>query len=509
MGRYRIQFVASEIFPLAKTGGLADVSAALPAALARMGADVRLVMPGYQEALDRAERLHAIGVLDDVLGFGKARVLAGRMPDTGLPISLIDIPALYRDGGGIYLKADGTDRENNAVRFAALSHAAVEVALGKAGSDWRANIVHCNDWHTGLIPLLLRREDPSNRPATVFTIHNMAYQGQFPIEQYGQLGVPGIPGAFEGLEFYGRGNLLKSGLHFADFLTAVSPTYAREIQTPECGYGLEGVVSARASRLKGILNGIDREFWSPTGNRWLAASYSQRDIAGKRQCKRDLQRELGLIEDENAPLMVFIGRLTWQKMADVMRDVLPQVLKREPDRQFALLGQGDHDIETGFRTLALAFPGRVAVHIGYCEERAHRLHAGGDILIHGSRYEPCGLTQLYAMRFGTPPIVRPVGGLADTVIHASDAAIADGTATGFHFEEATAAAKLEAIDDAVELYRQPLKWRRLQRAAMSADFNWERSAREYLNVYDRLLPRGPGRVDFHGHGARGLKQEIA
>ena len=248
-------------------------------------------------------------------------------------------------------------------------------------------------------------------------------------------------------------------------------------------------------------------FWSPTGNRWLAASYSQRDISGKRQCKRDLQRELGLIENDNAPLMVFIGRLTWQKMADVMRDVLPQILKREPDRQFALLGQGDRDIEIGFRTLALAFPGRVAVHIGYSEERAHRLHAGGDILIHGSRYEPCGLTQLYAMRFGTPPIVRPVGGLADTVIHASERAIADGTATGFHFEEATAEAKLDAIDAAVALYRQPLTWRRLQLAAMSSDFNWERSAREYLGVYDRLLPRGPETMGFDR--AHGLGKEIA
>ncbi len=487
MARYRVQFVASEIFPLAKTGGLADVAGALPAALASMGADVRLVMPGYMEALDRAEGLRTVGRIDDLLGFDGARVLAGRMPDSGLPVSLVDIPALYRDGGGIYLRADGTDRDDNAVRFAALSHAAVEIAQGRAGSSWRPNVVHCNDWHTGLIPVLLRAETGS-RPSTVFTIHNMAFQGQFPLDQFSAVGLPDLPGAYQALEFYGRGNLLKVGLQFADYLTAVSPTYAREIQTSDYGYGLEGVVAARADRLKGILNGIDAGLWTPAGNRWLAASYSERDLSGKRQCKRDLQRELGLIEDDSAPLMVFIGRLTWQKMADVMRDVLPQVLKREPDRQFALLGQGDRDIESGFRNLAMAFPGRVAVRIGYTEREAHRLHAGGDMLIHGSRYEPCGLTQLYAMRFGTPPIVRPVGGLADTVIHANDGTIADGTATGFHFWEATGQAKLEAIDDAIALYRRPLSWCRLQGAAMKTDFRWERSAREYLDVYDRLLP---------------------
>lgn len=507
MARYRIQFVASEIYPMAKTGGLADVAAALPAALARMGADVRLVMPAYEEALDRVIQPRTLGVIDNLLGFENVRILSGRAPDTGVPVNLVDIPALYRDGGGIYLRADGTDRDNNAVRFAALSHAAVELALGRGGSTWRPNVIHCNDWHTGLVPLLLKNV-AGDRPATVFTVHNMAFQGQFPLEQMGDIGVPAIPAVLDGLEFYGRGNLLKAGLKFADYLTAVSPTYAREIQTPAYGHGLEGVVADRAGTLRGILNGIDSEFWTPTGNRWLAASYSARDVAGKRLCKRDLQRELGLVEDDNAPLLAFIGRLSWQKMADVMRDALPQLLKREPDRQFALLGQGDRDLEEGFRKLAMAFPGRVAVHIGYSEQQAHRLHAGADILIHGSRYEPCGLTQLYAMRFGTLPIVRPVGGLADTVIHACTTTLADGTATGFHFAEASAEAKLEAIDNAVMLYRQPLSWRRLQLAAMSSDFNWERSAREYLGVYDRLLPHDS---DISGAGMDGVRaaREIA
>lgn len=487
MALHHVQFVASEIFPLAKTGGLADVGAALPAALTRLGADVHLVMPGYEQALDLAEKPHVAATLDNVLGFERVRIVAARTPDTGLPISLIDIPALYR-GGGIYQNADGSDREDNAIRFAALSHGAAQLAAGRDGSAWRPNVVHCHDWHTGLLPLLLREQCGPRAPATVFTVHNMAFQGLFPWDQVESLRVPADDGLREGLEFYGQISFLKAGLTFADFLTTVSPTYAREIRTPEYGCGLERLIEARVDRLAGILNGIDTDFWSPSENPWLVSSYSARDMSGKRQCKRALQSELGLIEDDQAPLIIFVGRLTWQKMADVLRDCLPAMLASEPDRQFALLGNGDLALEGDFRAIAQAFPGRVSVQTAYSEAHAHRLHAGGDILIHGSRFEPCGLTQLYAMRFGTIPVVRPVGGLADTVVEASEEAIADGTATGFHFEDTTADAMLSALDRAIEVYRQPLTWRRLQIAATNCDFNWERSAREYLGIYERLVP---------------------
>lgn len=488
MALHHVQFVASEIFPLAKTGGLADVCAALPAALTRLGADVRLVMPGYGQALDLVERPHVTATFDDVAGFDGVRIVTGRMPGTGLPVSLVDIPALYGNGGGIYQNADGSDREDNAIRFAALCHAAARLASGQDGSAWRPNVVHCNDWHTGLLPLILRAQSGPLAPRTVFTVHNMAFQGLFPWQQIGSLGLPADDGVHEALEFYGQANFLKAGLVFADFLTTVSPTYEREIRTPEYGCGLDPLVNLRSDLLAGILNGIDTDFWSPWENPSLSASYSARDMSGKHHCKRALQKELGLIEDDQAPLIISVGRLTCQKMADVLRDCLPAMLTAEPDRQFALLGNGDPRLEEDFAAIARAFPGRVAVETAYSEERAHRFHAGGDILIHGSRFEPCGLTQLYAMRFGTIPVVRPVGGLADTVTDATDEAIADGTATGFYFEEATEEAMLSAVGRAVGIYRQPLIWRRMQMAAMSSDFNWERSAQEYLGIYERLVP---------------------
>lgn len=482
----RILFAASEIFPLAKTGGLADVCASLPAALAGLGAEVQLVMPGYEQALDLADRPHVTATLDNVLGFENVRIITARTPDTALPINLIDIPELYRNGGGIYQNADGSDRDDNAIRFGVFGQAAAQIAAGRGGSTWHPNIVHCNDWQTGLVPLMLRELCGPEVPATVFTAHNMMFQGLFPWEGRTAFRLPTNDGIEAGLGLHGQLSFLKAGLYFSDSLTTVSPTYAREIQTPDYGYGLEGLVQARAGHLTGILNGINSVFWDPSGNTRLAANYSAQDLSGKRYCKNALQRELGLVEDENAPLIIFVGRLTWQKMADILRDCLPAILAREPDRQFALLGQGERGLEDGFRSIAAAFPGRVSVQIGYCEDRAHRIHAGGDILLHGSQFEPCGLTQLYAMRFGTIPIVRPVGGLADTVVHASEQALVDGTATGVWFEEPSAEAMISAVDHAIWLYRQPLTWRRLQRVAMGVDSSWDRSARQYLTLYSGL-----------------------
>lgn len=487
----KVDFAAAEIFPFAKTGGLADVCAGLPNALAALGVDVRLTMPGYEQALDTAGRVETVGTLRGILGFDKARILEGRTPDSGLRIRFVDIPALYRNGGGLYVNDDGSERADSCARFMAFNLAVAKLSARNGASDWHPDIVHCNDWHTGLVPALLR--DSPVGPATVFTIHNMAFQGVFPMSSLAPLGAPHAERLAADTEFYGKVSFLKAGLTFADWLTTVSPTYREEIQTPEYGCGLEGVLLARAGNLTGILNGIDPEFWSPENNPHIPYGYSDADLAGKRASKLALQEELGLDRDAAAPLMAFVCRLTAQKMGDVLRDCLPDMLARTPDLQFALLGQGDPQLEADFQRIAEAYPGRVSVRIGYAEDAAHRLHAGSDLLMHGSRFEPCGLTPLYAMRFGTIPIVRAVGGLADTVVHATERTLADGTANGFSFVEATSAAMVAAVDEAMALYRQPLRWRRLQKAAMRCDFSWQGPAQQYIQLYERLaaIPAAP------------------
>lgn len=485
----RILFATSELFPLAKTGGLADVAASLPKALAREGADVELIMPGYEEALDKAEALCDGPSLDGIPGAENARLLRGRVPDSGLPVWFLDAPQLFRDGSGLYTEADGTDRANNPLRFAAFCHAVTRMGLGRTGTGRIPDIVHANDWHTGLVPMMMELEAGQRRPATVFTVHNLAFQGHCGWDWFPKLGLPGEPRVTQAMEFYGVVNFMKPGLCFADAVTTVSPTYAREILTPEFGCGLEGVIGTRADDLYGVLNGIDSTIWDPARSPWLRTGYSGSDISGKRVCKEDVQRELGLDINPDAPLLAFVGRLTWQKMADVLARTLPDILKGEPDRQFIVLGQGDREIEDSFHALHGAFPGRLGIEVGYSERAAHRALAACDILVHGSRYEPCGLTQLYAMKFGAIPLVRPVGGLADTVTDATEKTLADGTATGFYFHGQHDEAKLEGIDRAVSFYRHDLAWRRLQLASMATDFGWDRSARAYLSIYAHALKR--------------------
>ncbi|TVS13391.1 MAG: glycogen synthase GlgA [Wenzhouxiangella sp.] len=482
----RVLLCASEIFPLAKTGGLADASAALAAALDGLGVKVHLLMPAYGPAIDQVVDLAPPVALPDIMGHSGGLLLSGKTPDTGIPITLIDYPQLYRDGGGLYLDADGHERPNNPQRFAVMAHAACRFALGEFEND-RFDLVHCNDWHTGLLPLLLKTRAVDEYPASVFTIHNMAFQGLCPMDLLPELDLGLAPDQLGRVEYYGQASFLKAGLEFADELTAVSPRYADEIQTEEFGFGLEGVMQARSDHLTGILNGIDRSVWSPSVSPWIHAHFDQDHMQGKAACKLALQRELGLVENPNAPLMIFIGRLTWQKMADVLLEALPHYLALEPDRQFALLGTGEIALEEAFYRMASEHVGRVWVSHAYSEECAHRMHAGGDFLIHGSRFEPCGLTQLYAMQFGTIPIVRPVGGLADTVVDATPGTLAAGTATGIHFAGTGAEDMLAGINRTIALYRCPDAWRSLQRAAMQTDFSWDTSARAYLSVYLRAL----------------------
>jgi starch synthase len=484
-----VLFVSSEIYPLAKTGGLADVSAALPKALAALGLDMQLLLPGYPGAMESAVNKSIELDLADFMGAGPMRLISARTPDTGLPVWLVDCPSLFRRRGGPYQDEQRQDWSDNAQRFALFCHVAAQLSLGRLVENWHADLVHANDWPTGLVPAILAAEQHP-RPATVFTIHNLAYQGLFPAALYPQLGLP--PGAFtpEGLEFYGNISFLKAGLRYSDRLTTVSPTYAQEILTPEYGCGLDGLLRHRRRDLVGILNGADYRIWNPATDTHIPARFDWRNIAGKRECKAALQEELGLWKDPEAPLLVYISRITDQKMADVVAAAVPDIAGSAAE--FALLGDGARNLEEQFERAARRYAGRVAVRIGYEEALAHRLLAGADILLHPARYEPCGLTQLYAMRYGTLPIVRWTGGLRDTVTDATSASVARGTATGFAFERADAGDMLQCLERALALYRQPLAWRKLQRQAMAQDFGWEGPARRYLGLYRSFVTEPSG-----------------
>jgi starch synthase len=481
----RVLFVSSEIYPLAKTGGLADVSAALPRALAALGVDVRLVLPGYPAALRQAANKTIEAELPGASGEGMTRLIAARMPDSGLAVHIVDCPALFQREGTLYQDQDGRDWPDNAQRFAHFSRVAAGIATGELTADWRADVVHANDWHTGLMPVLLG-DDAERRPRMLFTIHNLAFQGLFSPSIVGALGLPENLLTPDGAEFHGRVSFLKAGIRFSDRLTTVSPTYAREILTAEHGCGLDGLLRERAGDLTGILNGVDYAVWGPAADRDLPARFCPDDVSGKALCKAEAQRELGLAVDAEVPLIIWISRITDQKMADIALEVLPDVLER--NAQVAILGQGDIHLENGFRELAGRYPGRLAVRIAYEEPLAHRLYAGGDLLLHPARFEPCGLTPLYALRYGTIPIVRTVGGLADTIVDVNDETIRCETGTGFAFEQPDGRAMLDCIDRALAAFRRPVPWRKIVRRAMTRDFSWEASARRYLAIYRELVP---------------------
>lgn len=488
----RVLHVASEVFPLAKTGGLADVSAALPAALNDLGIDARLLLPGYPQVIERAANPSEIARFNGLLGCGDVRLLSTRLPDTGVHVWLVDCPVLYGRKGGIYQNEDGRDWHDNALRFALLNHVAALVADGSANTRWRPDIVHAHDWHAGLVPLLLStRSGP--RPASVLTIHNLAYQGVFAADELGKLALPNDRNISSTLEFYGQISFLKAGICWADALTTVSPTYSHEILTPEYGCGLEGLLSERVACLTGIMNGADYRVWDPGNDVNLTHRYTPRQISPKRACKTAIQKEMGLEPSPDTPLIAFMSRLAHQKMPDVVLEALPALLAG--DIQFALVAQGDADCERRFRELATAYPGQVSVQIGYEEALAHRLLAGADMLLHPSRFEPCGLAPIYAMRYGTLPIVRRSGGLADSVVDVDPNNIKDGMATGFSFNQPTVHDLIACIRRALSLYREPIAWRKIRSCAMRQDFGWSRSAQAYADLY-RSLVTAPAEIEI-------------
>jgi starch synthase len=477
----KVLFATSEAHPLAKTGGLADVSGALPVALQEIGVDARVLLPGYPSALEKAENLSRVFRIK-LPEHGKTALLRGTFPGTGVPVYLIE-HAGYYGREGLYQDKSGKDWPDNALRFGLLSQFAAWLAGPKTPLDFRPDVLHCNDWQTGLAPAYLRYEKTGSRP-TVFSIHNIAYQGIFPHDTLKKLGLPQESFSIDGMEYYGNISFLKAGLFYSSHITTVSPTYAREIQTDAFGMGMQGLLAARSNDLSGILNGIDMREWNPASDPNLYTPYSADNLAGKTANKMSLQGELGLQYDAKAPLLGMISRLTQQKGSDVVIEAVPQLLQL--GAQFAVLGGGDAKLEAAWRKLAAAHPGRIAVKIGYNEGLAHRIEAGADIFLMPSRFEPCGLNQMYSQRYGTPPVVHKVGGLADTVTHATLENLANGKATGFVIDELDKDALVETISRALILYRHKLAWQKLMRNGMTRDYGWKHSAQQYLGVYQKI-----------------------
>lgn len=480
----RVLHAGAEIFPLLKTGGLADVLGALPVALAAHRCDVRLLLPGYPALREPLQQAESVCTLGPAFGAARIEVLLGRLPGIDLPAYIIDAPALYQRAGNPYTDAQSNGWRDNPQRFGLLGWVAAHLGLGDIDRLWRPQIVHAHDWHAGLAPAHLALH-PQPGCRSVITVHNLAFAGLFPHHALASLLLPPESFSPDGLEFHGEGSMLKAALHYADALTTVSPSYAREIQTAEFGCGLEGVIAHRAGRLHGILNGVDTAIWNPATDPHIAAPFDAKQPEGKARCKAALQTELGLAVRANAPLIGVVSRLTGQKGLDLLLQAMPALLHE--GAQLALLGSGEAALEQGFRALAAATPAQVAMATGYDEARAHRIIAGVDIIAVPSRFEPCGLTQLYGLRYGTLPLVRRVGGLADTVVDASDAALRAGSATGIVFDTASAPALLAAARRALALYRDPPRWRVLMQTAMRQDFSWQRAAGAYAALYERLL----------------------
>jgi len=478
----RVLFPVSEIYPMAKTGGLGDVAAALPVALAEAGVDVRLVMPAYPTALRAVERAQPPRPLADFGALGSARIIEAVTPDSALPIWLIDSPELYDRPGGPYQDAQGQPWPDNLERFALLSRAAVLLSGDSSPFAWRPDVMHAHDWHTGLaMPLLL---GDARRPRTVFTVHNMTFPGVFPAERFGLTGLPREMLASTGIGVDDGFSLLKAGLAFADWVTTVSPTYAAEIQTAEFGGEFAPLLAGRDESLSGILNGVDYRIWDPSRDPLIARRYDAHDLSGKAACKAALRAAYDLSGAPEAPLFGIVGRLTEQKGIDLVPDALVPAL--DAGAQLVVLGHGDARLEELMRAYAMRHSNSVRLRFGFDESLAHAIEAGADIFLMPSRFEPSGLNQMYSQRYGTPPVVHAVGGLADTVTDADVRTLTDGTATGFMFREPGVPAFAAAIDRALALYARPDAWRALQRSGMAADFSWSRSAALYIDLYNSL-----------------------
>lgn len=490
-----ILFAASEAFPFIKTGGLGDVVHSLPVALNQLGDDVRLVLPAYRDVLASVDSLKELGYWD-LPGAGvthRVRLLQAHHDGLADYLYLIDVASLFDRAGNPYVHSDGFNWPDNAERFTVFSRAVAQMAKGIPGSDWLPEVVHCHDWQTGLVPAFLSMSHP--RPKTVFTIHNLAYDGHFSHADFTSLSLPPEWWSPEYVEFYAGFSMLKAGMVFADQVTTVSPTYAREICTPEYGYRYEGVLNHLGDKLSGILNGIDLDIWNPQTDDHLKQRYSIDDTKHRQQWltdklvnKQDLLVKAGLpssgLSQGKMPLLGFIGRLVEQKGVDLISAILADLFATT-DAMMIILGSGHMLYETELLALADKYPTRLHVHIGYSEDLAHQVEAGCDLFIMPSRFEPCGLNQMYSLRYGTPPVVNNTGGLADTVIDTTAKTLKDKSANGFVTSDANAEALLSTIKRALTIYKKPKQWQQVCETAMRQELGWEASAKKYQALYQK------------------------
>lgn len=489
MSSPEILSVTAEIFPLIKTGGLADVAGALPLALAREGVRVTTLIPGYPAVLAALEQPRQVHRFASLMG-GRADLLCGRAG--ALELLVIDAPHLYDRPGNPYLQASGVEWADNGVRFAALAKVAAEIGLGLL-PNYQPDLIQAHDWHAGLTPAYLhyaRRKDGRGKgPPVVLSIHNLAFQGRFPARLMSRLGLPPEAFAIDGVEYYGDIGYLKAGIQFADQVTTVSPSYAAEITTEDGGMGLGGLLKSRAKRLVGILNGIDTDVWNPETDPDLKVNYTAETLERRAINKLAIQAQFGLRPDQDAPLFGILSRLTDQKGVDLLLGALPTLFSE--GAQLVVCGQGEARYEAAFAQAAEQHPGAMGRYLGYREDLAHLIQGGADAILAPSRFEPCGLTQLCAMRYGAIPVVSRTGGLSDTIIDANTAAIARSAATGVQFAPPTQDMLEDAIRRTCALYRDPGGWRRVQLNAMASDSSWRVSAGEYAAMFQRLIAKKP------------------
>jgi starch synthase len=483
----RILFVTPEIYPLNKTGGLGDVSAALPAALRDIKVDARVLIPGYPQVLKSLKYKRKIADFPSNATFPASALLAARLstgPSTNIPVFIIDCPPLYDRGGGPYVDGAGHNWSDNSLRFGLLSKIGAILATDGSPLSWRPDVIHCNDWQSGLAPAYLHFHE-GKKAASLMEIHNLAFQGVFPPGTVAQLGLPSASFSMNGVEYYGGMSFMKAGLYYADSIATVSPTYAKEIQAAPLGFGMEGLLAARAKHLSGILNGISVTEWDPATDPHLVQNYSLDNLAPKAVNKRALQQAMGLAVDPQVLLFGAVSRITYQKGCDLLLEIAGQLA--EIPAQLVVLGTGEAVLEKELAALSSNYPGKIAVRIGFDEKLTHLIEAGVDSFLMPSRFEPCGLNQMYSQRYGTPPVVHGTGGLLDTVVDCTPHTLSDGSASGFVFHDMTAQGFAHALKRVATAYGNQRVWRRLRKNGMLKDFSWRSSAKSYRTLYLSLL----------------------